>query len=247
MEICEWRHRVRGPFRVDQVPDGSGYELTNGHPVRSAPSTPERASYILRAAGVLRADPGVGWVGTRVGYALHVLTLRCPDVVAEPDGAPRSALAQRHALKLSVALMLSSDPSAGWVSLWGAPTSEPSPMAAVSGDSKAPSWMGAAPRLAIEIVEVGRDEDDLAQKVDELLRAGTRHLWAVRLAGPRRVEVYAPASSPKTFSAERELTADGVLRRAVPVEAFFDQRAATEHVLRNDPRCRGDEALRLAD
>lgn len=231
MKISDWRRRVRGPFRSSQVPGGSRYELTNGHPVLSAPATQERFSSILRAALVLRADPGVGWVGTRVGYALTAWTLRCPDVAVEPDGTSLAPRAERHTSKLSAALVLASDPYAGWVSLWGAPTGEPSPAEALGGDSEAPSWIDAAPRLAIEIVENGRDEDDLAQKIDELKRAGTQHLWAVRLTGPLRVEVHDGSGPPRTFSVGRELTAEGVLRHGVPVEALLEDEAAYEHVL----------------
>ncbi len=231
MEVREWRRQVLGPFRIDQLPTRSSYELTNGHPIRSAPFTVERASCIVRATRVLSADPSVCWVGARVGYALSSLILRCPDVVAESDGARLSPMEERHALKLSTALMLSSDPQASWVSLWGAPTSEPSPIEALSRGAESPSWTDSAPSLAIEIVEAGRDEDDLAQKIDELLCAGTRHLWAIRLTGPRRVEAYSSSISPKTFSVGRELEAEDVLRLSVPVEAFFEDDKAAEHVL----------------
>ena len=231
MKICEWRRRVRGPFRIDQVPNRSCYELTNGHPVRSTPSTPERAACILRVARILRADPGFGWVGTRVGYAPNALTLRCPDVVAEPDGKSLSPMAQRHTLKLSTALMLSSDPGADWVSLGSPPSSEPSPVEALGGDVSTPSWLDTAPSLAIEIVEAGGDVDDLVQKIDELLEAGTQHVWALRLTGPRRVEVYSGSGSQKTVSSGRELRAEGVLRFRVPVVAFFEDEVAVEHIL----------------
>ncbi len=127
--------------------------------------------------------------------------------------------------------MLSADQGANWVSLWGPPTSEPSPIEALGGDSGQPSWLRAAPHLAIDIVEHGRDEDDLDRKADELQGAGTAHFWAIRLAGPQRVVVYNGSASPKTFSIDRKLGAEGLLRRRLPLAALFDDEAAVEYLL----------------
>lgn len=232
MKISEWRRHSRGPFRADQVRNRSGYEITNGHPVLSVLSTRERVEHLLRAAMVLRADPGVGWVGTRVGYALDAQTLRCADVVVEPAGTPLTPLAGVQAARLTGALVLASDPAGVTASLWGVPRGQPSPAEALNGDASSASWMETAPSLAVELVEAGRDEGDLAQKIDELLSAGTRHLWAVRLSGPRRVEVYDATGSSKVFSEGRELRADGVLERGLPVDALFDDVEAARHVRR---------------
>ncbi len=42
----------------------------------------------------------------------------------------------------------------------------------------------------VEYADTGQDEADLATKIQELLAAGTRHIWVVRLTGPRRVEIH---------------------------------------------------------
>jgi hypothetical protein len=51
--------------------------------------------------------------------------------------------------------------------------------------------------------------------------------------GPRRVDVHQPGKAMVTHSAPGELTAPGVLARAVPIEALYDEAAAREAVLAN--------------
>src|SRR5262245_35722419 len=54
------------------------------------------------------------------------------------------------------------------------------------------TWSTVAPPLAVEYASRGQNEADLRRKIDELLASGTRFVWVVRLAGPRRVEVHQP-------------------------------------------------------
>ncbi|WP_437611801.1 Uma2 family endonuclease [Sorangium sp. So ce834] len=56
-----------------------------------------------------------------------------------------------------------------------------------------PGWATAAPPLAVEYADTGQDEAELQRKIEELLAAGTRWVWVVRLHGTRRVEVHEAA------------------------------------------------------
>ncbi|XXY16173.1 Uma2 family endonuclease [Sorangium sp. So ce216] len=132
-----------------------------------------------------------------------------------------------------------------------------------------PGWATAAPPLAVEYADTGQDEGELQRKIVELLSAGTRWIWVVRLSGARRVEVYeagagpagpgdpSPARSPSGGRARRQpaatparvaypgeaLEAPGVLKNAVPVEALYDREAAHEVTLRNLLQRKGYESL----
>lgn len=106
-----------------------------------------------------------------------------------------------------------------------------------------PGWISGVPPLAVEYASTGQDEDELQSKIAELLEAGTRWLWVVRLVGPRRVEVYEKGQPMRTFGPGEELLAPGVLRNAVPVEALYDRSVAHEHTLRNLLQRRGYESL----
>jgi hypothetical protein len=119
-----------------------------------------------------------------------------------------------------------------------------------------PGWATAAPPLAVEYADTGQDEADLRLKIDELLAAGTRWVWVVRLQGARRVEVYeaapdaaqrmAPARAGRAAARVQQpprparvlypgevLEAPGVLQNPVPVEALYDRDVAHEVTLRN--------------
>jgi Uma2 family endonuclease len=103
-----------------------------------------------------------------------------------------------------------------------------------AGDfSERPGWVQGVPPLAIEYASVGQDEHELREKIDDLLRAGTQHLWVVRLTGPRRVEVYERGAAMRTVRPGETLAAPGVLQNEVPVEALYDREAAHEVALRN--------------
>src|SRR4051812_48606099 len=66
------------------------------------------------------------------------------------------------------------------------------PDVAVGNVPNRPGWVPGAPELAIEYADIGQDEEKLQEKIADLLTAGTKHLWVVRLSGPRRVEVHRP-------------------------------------------------------
>jgi hypothetical protein len=104
-------------------------------------------------------------------------------------------------------------------------------------------WAAIAPPLAIEYADTGQDEPELRKKIDELLAAGTRFLWVVRLAGPRRVEVHQPGREREVVLQGELLHAPGVLKNPVPVEALFDPNAARRAALRNILQREGFESL----
>jgi len=79
----------------------------------------------------------------------------------------------------------------------------------------------------------GQDEAGLREKIADLLGAGTRWVWVVRLGLPRRVEVHAPGQPMLTRVAGELLEAPGVLRNPVAVEALYDAEAANAATLRN--------------
>jgi hypothetical protein len=54
---------------------------------------------------------------------------------------------------------------------------------------------------------MGQDEESLQDKIVDLLAAGTRFIWVVRLTGPRRVEVHELDRPMRTVSAGEELRA----------------------------------------
>ncbi|MBK6534917.1 MAG: Uma2 family endonuclease [Deltaproteobacteria bacterium] len=104
------------------------------------------------------------------------------------------------------------------------------------------TWATQAP-LAVEYAGRGQDEAELRTKVAELLAAGTRWVWVVRLVGPRRVEIHEPGVAMRTVGDEATLTAPGVLKLPVPVRALYDRDAAHEVTLRNLLDARGYGSL----
>ena len=106
--------------------------------------------------------------------------------------------------------------------------------ALVGNVTDAPGWVkGAAPPLAVEYADTGQDEVELTAKIADLLAAGTRLVWVVRLVGPHRVEIHAPESAMRLAYPGEVLAAPGILRNPVPVAALFDRNAAHEVTLRN--------------
>jgi hypothetical protein len=114
------------------------------------------------------------------------------------------------------------------------------------GVPDAPGWAKGAPPLALEYAGRGQDEDDLQVKVRELLAAGTRWVWVVRLVGPRRVEVHTPDAEPEVLGLDAVLHAPGVLKNPVPVRALFDRDVAQELTLKNLLQRQGIEDLDAA-
>lgn len=107
------------------------------------------------------------------------------------------------------------------------------PDLAVGAIPDEPGWVDGVPLLAVEYADTGQDEKELAAKIRELLAAGTRYLWVVRLTGPRRVEVHGPDQPMQLARPGDELTAPGVLKNPVPVEALYDPRVSEGVVFRN--------------
>lgn len=96
-----------------------------------------------------------------------------------------------------------------------------------------PGWIQGAPPLAVEYADTGQDEAELQIKMKELFAAGTRYVWVVRLAGPRRVEVHQPGQRPRIANPGKQLEAPGILANPVPVEALWDREAARQVIFRN--------------
>lgn len=94
-------------------------------------------------------------------------------------------------------------------------------------------WVQGAPPLAVEYADTGQDEQELQIKIQELFAAGTRHVWVVRLNGPRRVEVHQPGQKPRTANPGEQLEAPGILANPVPVEALWDREAGLRVTFRN--------------
>lgn len=117
------------------------------------------------------------------------------------------------------------------------------PDISVGDFSNEPGWAPGAPPLAVEYADTGQDEDELQLKVGELLAAGTKFLWVVRLVGPRRVEIHEPGKQMRLAHPGDELVAPGILHNPVRVEALFDRDAAHEATLRNLLQRRGYESL----
>ncbi len=69
-----------GPFRVEHLPDGSSYELSEGHPIQCLPTGANGTGPNLRGGFVLDTDPAAPPAGVDAGIALSGQTLRAPDV-----------------------------------------------------------------------------------------------------------------------------------------------------------------------
>jgi Uma2 family endonuclease len=104
-------------------------------------------------------------------------------------------------------------------------------------------WIPGAPPLAVEYAARGQDEQELQDKIAELLQSGTQQVWVVRLIGPRRVEVYRPGEPMQLVGPGETLTAPGLLRNPVPIEALYDRDAAHRATLRNLLQREGYESL----
>lgn len=90
-----------------------------------------------------------------------------------------------------------------------------------------------APLLAVEHADSGQDEEDLKVKIRELLQAGTKYVWVVRLNGIQCAEVYERDQPRRVYGLDDTLTVPGVLQNPVPVRALFERKYAEELVLSN--------------
>lgn len=133
--------------------------------------------------------------------------------------------------------VLSSDPevdSAGFDAGFSpSPKTLRAPDIAIGGVSSGPGWSPGVPALAVEYADTGQDEAELAEKIADLLGAGTQVLWVVRLTGPRRVEIHTPGEPMRIAQAGDQLTAPGILANPVPVEALYDAEVGRQVTLRN--------------
>ncbi len=117
------------------------------------------------------------------------------------------------------------------------------PDVAVGNVPNRPGWVPGVPPLALEYADTGQDERELTHKIADLLAAGTKLIWVVRLTGPRRVEVHRPGQLMQLYLPGQLLEAPGILKNPVPVEALYDREAAHEATLRNLLQRRGYASL----
>ena len=117
------------------------------------------------------------------------------------------------------------------------------PDIAVGNVPDRPGWIQGAPPLAVEYASAGQDESKLQEKIADFLTAGTRWVWVVRLLGPRRVEVYERDQPVRLFGRGTILSAPGILRNDVPVEALYDRSVAHDLTLRNLLQRKGYQGL----
>lgn len=117
------------------------------------------------------------------------------------------------------------------------------PDVAVNYGEPKPGWVTTIPPLAVEYAGAGQEEEPLQTRISDLLGAGTRYLWVVRLVGMKRVEVYEAGKPMRTALPGEELTAPGVLERPVLVEALYDDRAGFRAMLENLLRREGYASL----
>lgn len=117
------------------------------------------------------------------------------------------------------------------------------PDIAVGNVPAEPGWVEGVPELAIEYADTGQDEEELQRKIGDLLSAGTKYLWIVRLTGPRRVEVHEQGQPMRTAVAGELLRAEGVLSNPVLVESLYERDAAERATLTNLLQRRGFESF----
>jgi hypothetical protein len=117
------------------------------------------------------------------------------------------------------------------------------PDIAVGNVPSKPGWVEGVPELAIEYADTGQDEEELQRKIADLLSAGTKYLWVVRLTGPRRVEIHEKGQPVRTAGRGELLRAEGVLRNPVLVESLYERDAAERATLTNLLQRRGYESF----
>jgi hypothetical protein len=113
----------------------------------------------------------------------------------------------------------------------------------VGGFKNEPGFAKGAPPLAVEYADTGQDEAELTAKIRELLEAGTKYVWVVRLVGSRRVEIHEKDQKMRLAMPGEFLLAPGILKNPVRVEALYDRDAAHEATFTNLLQRRGYENL----
>lgn len=148
---------------------------------------------------------------------------------------------------LTGAAVISSDPDVEWAGVDAGFSPEPgmlrAPDIAVASPGDERGWIKSAPPLAVEYAGKGQDEGELQEKLVELLAHGTKVIWVVRLLGPRRIEVHESGQPMRVLGSGDELTAPGILRNPVPVDAFYDRAVGQRITLRNLLQRFGYESL----
>lgn len=149
--------------------------------------------------------------------------------------------------KLPAGLALETDPDVEWAGVDAGFTPvagtlrAPDIAVAPAGDER--GWIPGVPPLAVEYAGPGQDEAELQDKIADLLNHETQQVWVVRLVGPRRVEVHTPAQPLRVLAPGDVLTAPGILRNPVPVEALYDRDASHRVMLRNLLQRAGYESI----
>ena len=117
------------------------------------------------------------------------------------------------------------------------------PDVAIGNVPDTPGWVLGAPDLAIEYADVDQNENGLAKKIWDLLEAGTKLVWVVRLVGPRRVEVHRRGEPSQIAWPGERLHAPGILKNPVLVESLYDREQAERATLTNLLQRQGYESL----
>ncbi len=148
---------------------------------------------------------------------------------------------------LTGSLVLGTDPAVKWSGVDAGYRVDDgtlrAPDIAVGPPPERDGWIAGAPPLAVEYAGRGQDEAELQDRVADLLAAGMRFVWVVRLVGPWRVEVYVKDQPVRTYGADDSLLAPEILQNPVPVRALYDRAAAHEEALRNLLQRRGFASL----
>ncbi|NEX22112.1 Uma2 family endonuclease [Thiorhodococcus mannitoliphagus] len=142
---------------------------------------------------------------------------------------------------------LETDPDVEWAGVDAGFTPMPgtlrAPDVAIAAAGDEQGWIPGVPPLAVEYSGPGQNDQELEDKIAELLANGTQQVWVVRLVGPRRVEVRCPNQPVRMLGPGEMLTAPGILRNPVPVEALFDREASHRVMLRNLLQRAGYESI----
>jgi len=192
----------------------------------------------------IRREPAIG--------PFHADQLREGDRYELSNGHPlycAPARREHAAPNLIGAAVIDSDPAVEWAGVDAGFTPAPGTLRAPDVAVAAPAgadadgWIPGAPPLAIEYAGRGQDQADLKVKIAELLAAGTRYVWVVRVQGPRRVEVHEAGQPPRLVGAGEVLEAPDILRNPIPVEALYDRAAGHRATLRNLLQREGYDSL----
>lgn len=113
----------------------------------------------------------------------------------------------------------------------------------VLGIEGKPGWSRKIPPICVEYADRGQDEEQLRQKVEELLEAGVQHIWVLRLAGPLRAEVHEPGKKMRVVDADGALEAPGVLVNRYTPRQLVDQEEALRVAFRKQLQAQGYDGL----